>query len=118
MRRLYTMHLDVMSPHVKDKLGIDLEEFWSNNSPSLLEFDDKITSKLFGYSDVYDYYHRSCCQHILQDIRVPTFFMNALDDPVVGSFLAPEKFKSNPIILLGSTQYGGHLGYHSHFWEQ
>lgn len=83
----------------------------------MIDFDDKITSRLFGYDSVHDYYHKSCCNHKLVDIKVPTFFINALDDPVVGEFFEIKQIKDNENILLGTTRHGGHLGYNESLFD-
>ena len=82
----------------------------------MLEFDDKIVSRLFGYSGMDEYYDKSSCIHVVHQIKVPTLFLNALDDPIIrGCYLDINKFKSNPNLILGTTQYGGHMAYNEHF---
>ena len=45
--------------------------------------------------------------------------MNALDDPVLGHQTVDyEVFKTNPNAVLGTTNNGGHLGYHEEFFSQ
>ena len=55
-------------------------------------------------------------------IKRPTFFMNAIDDPIIGEkAIDYEVFDKNENVLLGTTKYGGHLGYYesafdNHAW--
>ena len=53
----------------------------------------------------------------MSNIRIPTFFLNALDDPIVGNNLNYEAFKDNPNIALGTTKHGGHVGYYENFFS-
>ena len=88
-----------------------LEE--SIENPSLLEFDDKITAPLFGFKDRDDYYSKAGCSNRIPLIKRPTFFMNALDDPVIGrDSINYDIINSNRNTILGTTKHGGHLGYH------
>jgi predicted alpha/beta-fold hydrolase len=46
-------------------------------------------------------------------IKVPSFFLNALDDPIVGRrAIAFDAFKKNENVILVTSRHGGHLGYH------
>ena len=59
-------------------------ETFKTQSPNLLEFDEIFTSKSFGYEDREDYYEKAACINQIPYIKIPTFFMNALDDPIIG----------------------------------
>ena len=68
---------------------------------------------MWGFKDREDYYRKASCMHRIPQIKIPTFFMNALDDPIVNEKCIDfDSFKSNPNIILGTTRIGGHLGYH------
>jgi len=72
---------------------------------------------VFGYKDREDYYRQASCVHKIKDIQTPTFFMNALDDPIVlEGCLAYEEIKNNRKTILGTNSHGGHLGYHESFF--
>lgn len=84
-----------------------------NNTPSILNFDDKITAPVFGYKDGEDYYRKASCVHRLPSIKIPTVFLSTLDDPIVTpACIDFEVFKTNPNIVLCTTNQGGHTGYH------
>jgi predicted alpha/beta-fold hydrolase len=56
------------------------------------------------------YYNESSCTQRLHDIKIPLFFLSALDDPILGNKTIPiDKCYEN--ILLGVTKAGGHIGY-------
>ena len=82
-------------------------------SPSLQLFDELIQCPFWGYKDTDEYYEAASTQSIVHKIRRPTFFLNAMDDPVTSSkAINYDMFNEHPHILLGITKYGGHLGYH------
>lgn len=77
------------------------------------QFDDLITSRLFGYKDSTDYYLKNSSSQFMSQIEVPFLAISALDDPVCPESAIPrDVFRSNPHLVLAQTQYGGHLGYH------
>ena len=67
----------------------------------------------FGWESRSDYYEKASSSHRIPEISVPTFFLNSLDDPVVDpKCIAFEEIGQNPNTIVGTTRYGGHLGYH------
>ena len=78
------------------------------------DFDDRVTSRMFGYTGVFDYYKNCSVIHILKNIKVKTLFISAIDDPFFGPDIFPHKeFKENDHIYLVATRGGGHIGYYS-----
>ncbi len=78
---------------------------------TLTEYCEKILIKIEGIKTVKDYYELSTCTDKLDKIKIPTFFLNALDDPIIGSDQIPLEH-NHEHILIGVTKSGGHL---SHF---
>lgn len=78
---------------------------------SLTQYIEKILIKLEGFESVEEYYRRSTCNHVLDKVKIPLFFLSALDDPIIGSKQIPLS-QTNENILIGVTSAGGHL---SHF---
>ncbi|KAJ2726428.1 hypothetical protein GGI07_000566 [Coemansia sp. Benny D115] len=77
------------------------------------EFDDLITSRVFGYKDSTDYYTKNSCAQFMPNIKIPFLAITALDDPVCPKeYIPQDTFRSNPHLVLALTQHGGHLGYH------
>jgi len=105
--------------HLKRKLinklvkfpdDLDVEEFCSIQS--LRDFDEIYTSKAHGFKDADDYYEKCSCLQFLNNIKVPTLIINALND----EFLSPECYpikmaKSNSNLFLEMPKYGGHVGF-------
>ncbi len=89
----------------------------------LREFDDRFTSRYFGFRDAADYYRTQSCSRFLDSIRIPTLLVQAKDDPVIPFriFERPEVSR-NPAIKLIAAAHGGHLGFLSRrpprFWAE
>jgi predicted alpha/beta-fold hydrolase len=78
------------------------------------DFDDLVTGPVHGFVDSHDYYTQSSSIRFLDRIRVPTFLINAWDDP----FLPAETLErvrkiagTNPQLHLEFTRSGGHVGW-------
>eukprot|EP00347_Sterkiella_histriomuscorum_P008429 403345128 len=79
---------------------------------SLTDYDHHLTSKVFGYETLENYCDKASSVHRIPKISVPTFILMAKDDPIVGEkTIAYESCQANQNIILGVTEYGGHLGY-------
>jgi predicted alpha/beta-fold hydrolase len=84
---------------------------------SMREYDEAISRRLHGYSSLAEFYRQQSCIHRLDNISVPTFFLNALDDPLVlPTGIPTEILRSNPKTLLVTTSSGGHLGWAEGWW--
>ena len=80
--------------------------------PDVLYFDRVFTVPYFGYKNLEDYHYQVSACHRIPQIATPTFFLNALDDPVVPpDCIDFDSIRQNKHTFLGTTQYGGHLGY-------
>jgi len=79
---------------------------------SVLEFDDKFTSKAFGFGNAANYYATQSSQGFLQAIAIPGLLVHSEDDPLIPRWVyekaAPQK---NPNLQLELTQHGGHVGF-------
>ncbi|CDW78532.1 alpha beta hydrolase domain containing protein [Stylonychia lemnae] len=111
LKALYTQNTEVLRSHVLESLNIDLDKYLKEKN-QCDDYND-LTAKLNGYKDKYEYYDKASISRIVENIKVPMFFLNSLDDPVTGyKHIDYETFTSNPYILLGITERGGHV---SHF---
>jgi predicted alpha/beta-fold hydrolase len=90
---------------------------------SVLEFDDKFTSKAFGFGNAANYYGTQSSQAFLQGISIPGLLIHSADDPLIPAWVyekaAPEK---NPNLKLILTRHGGHVGFlargANRFWAE
>lgn len=74
------------------------------------------TCKVYGYKSLDHYYSEASSSNYVQNIQVPTFFLNALDDPISHRKAIPfEKFGRNEFIFLGTTKSGGHVSWYDHY---
>ena len=88
-----------------------------NSSPSMFKFDQMVTIKMFGYKNKEEYYDKSSSCWKIPYIKIPTLFMAALDDPLIGKTGIDFKAISlNDNTVLATTDIGGHLGFHSSAW--
>jgi len=79
---------------------------------SIRDFDTQFVSKQFGYNSCEDYYRDACLDAKIQNIKVPTLFLNAGDDMFSPERAFPiDKIKSNPYTAMIWTKYGGHIGF-------
>ena len=79
---------------------------------SIREFDHKIVSRYCGFRDADDYYYRAASARVIDRIAVPTFILQAQDDPFIRLF--PEtraRLLSNPNIAFVETRHGGRCAY-------
>lgn len=116
-------HEYALRDEVQQVCKVDLRQqlrTWGFRGATFKNFDTVFTSKLFGYKDVDDYYDRASSHHNIPDIKTPTLFMMAEDDPVIGvACIDYDLFKDNKNIAMATTKYGGHLGYgESHFSQR
>ena len=76
------------------------------------EFDTKFVCKQFGYESLLDYYKDACLDSKIQNIKIPTIFLNAGDDMFSPERAFPiEKIKQNPFTAMVWTKYGGHISF-------
>ncbi|OBZ75228.1 Abhydrolase domain-containing protein [Grifola frondosa] len=84
-------------------------------APSLLLFDNTVTSKCggssppFPFPTAYDYYRWASSHKSLAEVRVPFLAINADDDPIVQSL--PIHAGDNEWVVFAVTRGGGHLGW-------
>jgi len=82
---------------------------------TLREFDAAFTCPISGFRSVEDYYDQASCGPHLQRIRVPTFILTALDDPLIPEQGAPTTLAAgSPAIRYLQTERGGHVGFVHH----
>lgn len=79
---------------------------------SLRDFDDKVTAFYCGFEGAEDYYARAAAANVIERISVPTYILNAANDPFIR--ILPEtrkKIAANPNIAFVETKDGGHCSY-------
>lgn len=79
---------------------------------SLRDFDDKVTAFYCGFTGADDYYERAAAANVVDRIAIPTFVLNAANDPFIR--IVPEtrkKILANPNITFLETPDGGHCAF-------
>jgi hypothetical protein len=76
------------------------------------DFDDYYTGPLHGFEDAEDYYAKCSSKQFLENIKIPTLLITALDDP----FLPPESYPfdiadQNDNLYFLAPKFGGHVGF-------
>ena len=79
---------------------------------TLLEFDDRYTAPIHGFSNALHYYRESSSLGFVQAITLPCVIVNALNDP----FLTPEcspagLLRDHAYVTLETPSHGGHVGF-------
>ncbi|KAF8315699.1 AB-hydrolase YheT [Clavulina sp. PMI_390] len=75
-------------------------------------YDDRVTSKIFGFRDAHDYYTQTSSQQYMTRIKVPLLALHSLDDPIVSPHYLPwDDLKHSESIVFASTARGGHVGW-------
>lgn len=76
---------------------------------NFFDYDNRYTAPLNGFVDAHDYWQQASSDQYLENIKVKTVILSALDDP----FLGPECFPEiqNSHIQCVYTPHGGHLGF-------
>ena len=73
-------------------------------------FDDAFTAPLHGFNDAADYYQRCSARPLLENLRVPTLLLNALDDPLLAEASFPA-LPTHPHLSLETPAHGGHVAF-------
>lgn len=91
---------------------VDLEQVFQ--ARSIREFDQAFTVPLCGFASPDDYYRTQSARQWLGGIRVPTYILHSLDDPILTSgALQSPAVQENSSITLCLTRRGGHVGFFS-----
>ena len=117
-----------------DEKGL-AEEFRLGRISSMQEYDAAVSRRVHGYNTLEEFYRDQSCVHNLNRIRVPTVFLNALDDPLsskdnipyhlftpAAGIVSPASAQrlggdiANPHLVLVTTPSGGHLGWADAMW--
>jgi predicted alpha/beta-fold hydrolase len=95
---------------LKSKLMAGLDTAGIDRIGTLKVFDDRYTAPLHGFKDAVTYYEACSSLYFLENIRVPTLVVNALNDPFLGVDCYPKNI-NNPLIHFEYCDRGGHVGF-------
>lgn len=72
-----------------EKQATKILQSFRENKFSLMDMSEKALAPFFGYCDLKRYYDDTQAVNRLHKIKVPTFFLNAIDDPMINPELYP-----------------------------
>lgn len=78
---------------------------------TLGDFDEAFTAPVHGFKDASDYWTRSSSQSFLLEIGVPTYLINAQNDPFFPANLLPNQNQVSKRVELHQPLHGGHVGF-------
>jgi predicted alpha/beta-fold hydrolase len=80
---------------------------------SIFEFDEHFVAPRNGYAGAQEYYEKNSSRRFLDQIRVPTLLVQALDDPwIPGECFTRFPWRTNDHLVPLLSPGGGHLGFH------
>jgi predicted alpha/beta-fold hydrolase len=113
--RMMTMKLqnNLFRPHIEKFRaipGLSISDI--QNATSVREFDALFTCRMYGYSNVSEFYQANSSARYVPHVQIPLLCINSLDDPIIPDCVLPrEAICSNPNIMHVVTDCGGHLGW-------
>lgn len=78
---------------------------------NFVDFDNRFTAPIHGYSNAFDFYKRASTKPLLGNIRVPVRIVQAKNDPFLGEECYNIGSCKNPNIHFQVTNKGGHVGF-------
>lgn len=82
------------------------------NIKTLSDFDDFFTGPLHGFADAEEYYEVNSSLYFLDQIKVPTLILNALNDPFLSELCFPLTLaKTLDQVYFEFPKHGGHVGF-------
>jgi len=82
------------------------------NIKTLADFDDFFTGPLHGFADAEEYYEVNSSLYFLDQIKVPSLVLNALNDPFLSEKCFPRTLaKKLDQVYFEFPKHGGHVGF-------
>lgn len=79
-----------------------------SSARSFWELDNAATAPMHGFKDAADYYAKMSLKNVLKQIKLPTVYIAAKDDPFVPLASMPAAIADVPSMI---TDKGGHVGF-------
>jgi len=79
---------------------------------TFIEFDNRYTAPLHGYTDALDFYEKASVGPLLHQINIPSLIVQAVNDPFLLPNCMPiETAAEHPQLFLEMPERGGHCGF-------
>eukprot|EP01026_Neomeris_dumetosa_P083785 TRINITY_DN9762_c0_g1_i10.p2 TRINITY_DN9762_c0_g1~~TRINITY_DN9762_c0_g1_i10.p2 ORF type:complete len:241 (+),score=23.99 TRINITY_DN9762_c0_g1_i10:47-724(+) len=106
LSKIFRQHIEIL----RNNYSLDIEV--AKNSPSIRDFDEAITRRVFGWKSVDHYYAGSSSCDRIKKVRIPLLCIQAADDPIAIEEAIPfQEIEANENCTLFVTPFGGHLGW-------
>jgi abhydrolase domain-containing protein 2 len=114
MKRYILMNKDVLlTDKLKDKF--DLDEDKIVRARNIMEVDENYTRRIYGYSNILEFYEDNSSSSRLETVEVPLVLINARDDPFVPYNrvkAAREIVDRHEKAVLVELKHGGHIAFY------
>lgn len=98
----------ISKAHLRNELDVkDIQRI-----KTLIDFDDRYTAPLHGFTDAVDYYQKCSSINFVGSIRTPTLIVNAQNDPFLSEKCYPhQQLKNHTYVRFEHPGFGGHVGF-------
>jgi hypothetical protein len=97
---------------IRNRLPFALSKDDIRNIRTLMEYDDRFTAPMYGFSSADDYYAKCSSKQFISSVTIPALILTAKDDPFLTSESLPvEECRSHPNVWLEIPEHGGHVGF-------
>jgi predicted alpha/beta-fold hydrolase len=90
---------------------LEISELELKKIKNFWQFDDKVTARLNGFTNVHDYYKKSSSKQYLKFIKTSTLIIHSFDDPFLFPQGIPDVNDVSASVKLQITSAGGHVGF-------
>lgn len=89
---------------------------------TIYEFENAFIAPIYGFEDPIDYFRKTAAIHVMEDVAVPTFVLNAADDPFMDGTYQPTEVTveegGRAPVKMTFSEAGGHCGFLFHQEEE
>lgn len=79
---------------------------------TLIDFDDHYTAPIHGFKNAVTYYHDCSSIRFVDDIKIPTLIVNAMNDPFLSKECYPfDQLHEHQFVTFEAPDQGGHVGF-------
>lgn len=117
--------LKTLKQKVKEKAAIfpEIQAKHLSKVKDLKTFDDYFTAPMHGFRDAVHYYESCSSIKVLDQIKIPTLILNAVNDPFLPDSCYPyHQLKDHHCVYLHTPRRGGHVGFYANndglFWSE
>ena len=96
----------------KKELLADFDIPWILKSKDLIDWDNRLTAPVHGFTDAADYWAKASSLPYLENIKVPSLIINAQNDTFLSKLCSPiDLAERSKLLYLSSPIWGGPVGF-------